>query len=177
MPLSPSMSVYAYYTSNYLCPPVNHDHSSLLPRYDVFLNHRGADVKESVASLIFHNLQNKGFRVFLDKKSIQVGENIPEAIEEAILSASVHLAIFSANYADSIWCLKELRLILQTGAPIIPVFYWVEPSELRMRDEESMYARAFQKHKHTGNFETHTLEGWKKALHQVSYIKGYIFRG
>ncbi|GLJ17735.1 hypothetical protein SUGI_0309600 [Cryptomeria japonica] len=179
-------SIYAHSNLNcLLLPPLCHSvtennelvHSSLLPRYDVFLNHRGADVKESVASLIFYNLQNKGFKVFLDKKSIQGGENIAEAIEEAIHSASVHLVIFSPNYAQSVWCLKELKLILETGAPIVPVFYGVKPSELRMREENSVYGEAFQRHKHTGNFEPHTLEEWKRALYEVSYIKGHIFTG
>ncbi|GLJ15145.1 hypothetical protein SUGI_0247770 [Cryptomeria japonica] len=153
-------------------------HYSWLPtatRYDVFLNHRGADVKESVGSLIFHNLQNKGLKVFFDKNSIQAGENVPRSIEEAIHSASVHIVIFSSNYAESVWCLKELQLILKTGAPIIPVFYKVQPSELRMKNEEGLYARTF--HKHTERFESHVLEEWKKSLCEVSYIKGYIFEG
>ncbi|GLJ17739.1 hypothetical protein SUGI_0309650 [Cryptomeria japonica] len=179
-------SIYAYNNPTcLLLPPLCHSitenkepvHSKLRPRYDVFLNHRGADVKESVASLIFHNLQNKGFKVFLDKNSIKVGENIPQAIEEAIHSASLHLVIFSANYAQSIWCLKELKLILTTGAPMIPVFYGLQPSELRMTNEDSVYAQAFHRHKHSGNFESHTLEEWKRALYEVSYIKGHIFTG
>ncbi|GLJ15144.1 hypothetical protein SUGI_0247760 [Cryptomeria japonica] len=153
-------------------------HSSCLPtitKYDVFLNHRGADVKESVGSLIFHNLRNKGFNVFFDKNSIQVGDNIAESIEVAIQSACVHLLIFSPNYAESAWCLKELQLIVKTGAPIIPLFCGIQPSQLRMKEEEGVYARAF--HKHTGKFESHLLEEWKKVLCQVSYIKGYMFEG
>ncbi|XP_059067272.1 TMV resistance protein N-like [Cryptomeria japonica] len=147
------------------------------PYYDVFLNHRGADVKKTVASLIFHNLENKGLKVFFDKKSIQVGNSIPQSIEDAIYSASLHIVIMSANYAESTSCLKELNLILKTGAPIIPVFCGVEPSELRMKDKNSVYAPAFQKHKHSGKFEVDTVDEWRKALHEVSYIKGYIFRG
>ncbi|GLJ15140.1 hypothetical protein SUGI_0247710 [Cryptomeria japonica] len=143
--------------------------------YDAFINHRGADVKESVGSLIFHNLQNKGFNVFFDKNSIQVGDSIPLSIEEAIQSACVHIVIFSPNYAESVWCLKELQLVLKTGAPIIPVFCGIRPSELRMKSEEGVYARAF--HKHSGMFESHLVEEWKKALSEVSYIKGYIFEG
>ncbi|GLJ15138.1 hypothetical protein SUGI_0247650 [Cryptomeria japonica] len=153
-------------------------HSSWFPistGHDAFINHRGADVKESVGSLIFHNLQNKGLNVFFDKNSIQVGDNIPQSIEKAIHSAYVHVVIFSPNYAESVWCMKELQLILKTGAPIIPVFCGIRPSELRMEDEDGVYARAFQKH--AGKFETNLVEEWKKALSEVSYIKGYIFEG
>ncbi|GLJ15224.1 hypothetical protein SUGI_0248820 [Cryptomeria japonica] len=143
--------------------------------YDVFLNHRGPDVKESIGSLIFHNLQNKGFKVFFDKNSIQAGENVPRSIEEAIHSASVNVVSFSPNYVQSIWCLKELHLILKTGADVIPGFCGIQPFELRMKDEQGVYARAF--HKHTGRFERHIIEEWKKSLCEVSYIKGYIFEG
>ncbi|XP_057860110.2 uncharacterized protein LOC131068847 [Cryptomeria japonica] len=143
--------------------------------YDVFLNHRGPDVKESIGSLIFHNLQNKGLKVFFDKNSIQAGENVPKSIEEAIQSASVHVVIFSPNYVQSVWCLKELQLILKTGADVIPVFCGIQPSELRMKDEQGVYARTF--HKHTGRFDSHVLEEWKKSLCEASYIKGYIFEG
>ncbi|KAH9308125.1 hypothetical protein KI387_036036, partial [Taxus chinensis] len=59
-------------------------------RYEVFINHRGIDVKETVASLIYHNLSNKGCNVFLDKKSIQIGHRIPKCIVQAIRTASVH---------------------------------------------------------------------------------------
>ncbi|GLJ08119.1 hypothetical protein SUGI_0081650 [Cryptomeria japonica] len=147
------------------------------PYYDVFLNHRDADVRKAVASLIFHNLENKGLKVFVDKKSIQVGNSIPQSMEDAIYSTSLHIVIMSANYAESTSCLKELNLILKTGAPIIPVFCGVEPSELRMKDKNSVYAPAVQKHKHSGKFEVDTVDEWRKALHEVSYIKGYIFRG
>ncbi|GLJ15137.1 hypothetical protein SUGI_0247640 [Cryptomeria japonica] len=153
-------------------------HSSCFPTttgYDVFLNHRGPDVKESVGSLIFHNLQNKGFKVFFDKISIQVGDNIPQTIEGGIRSACVHIVIFSPNYAESVWCLKELQLIVKTGASIIPVFCGIRPSELRMENEEGVYARAF--HKHSGMFESHLVEEWKRALSEVSCIKGYVFEG
>ncbi|GLJ15139.1 hypothetical protein SUGI_0247680 [Cryptomeria japonica] len=141
--------------------------------YDVFLNHRGPDVKESVDSLIFHNLQNKGLRVFFDKNSIQVGDNIPQSIEGGIHSACAHIVTFSPNYAESVWCLKELQLIVKTRTSIIPVFCGVRPSEIRMKTEEGVYARAI--HKHGGMFESHLVDEWKKALSVVSYIKGYIF--
>ncbi|GLJ08127.1 hypothetical protein SUGI_0081760 [Cryptomeria japonica] len=148
-------------------------HSSWVPNYDVFLNHRGAYVKESIGSLIFYNLENKGLKVFFDKNSIQVGSKIRQSLEDAIYSASLHIVIIFANYAESSWCLKEFNLIFKTGAPIVPVFCGEEPSEIRMKDKDGMYARAFQKHRQSGNFESHTIEEWRKALDEVSYIKGY----
>ncbi|GLJ31256.1 hypothetical protein SUGI_0626880 [Cryptomeria japonica] len=109
-------------------PPLSHSnpchHYPLLPptAYDVFINHRGKDTKQSLASLAYDSLQNRGFKVFLDKKSLGVGQYIPEAITCAIRRAYVHVVILSPTFAESEWCLDELCLLIQTGAPIIPMF-------------------------------------------------------
>ncbi|XP_057837942.2 probable 2' cyclic ADP-D-ribose synthase BdTIR [Cryptomeria japonica] len=145
--------------------------------YDVFINHRGKETKQSVASLLYHNLQNKGFTEFLDQKSLQGGEYVPGAIRHAIRKASVHVAIFSPSYAESEWCLDELHLMLKTGAPIVPVFWEIQPSQLRMEDDNGVYARAFQKHKQAGKFDIGTLEEWRKDLRRVSLLEGFIYEG
>lgn len=62
--------------------------------YDVFINHRGPDVKTGLASHIYHSLNDHGLRVFLDKEELQEGENMTPQIKEAIRTASVHVAIF-----------------------------------------------------------------------------------
>lgn len=45
-------------------------------KYDVFINHRGKDVKDTIASLIYHNLGNRKLKVFLDNKEMEHGEAI-----------------------------------------------------------------------------------------------------
>jgi len=99
--------------------------------YDVFINHRGTDVKKTLASHIYRRLKQQGLAVFLDQQELQEGENTTPQIEGAIRTASVHVAIFSPGYAESSWCLKELVQMLESGSTIIPVFYKVEPSDLR----------------------------------------------
>lgn len=58
------------------------------------------------------------------------GRNLPSQIKAAISIASVHIAIFYANYEQSRWCLDELDSMVETMAPIIPVFYKVKPHPL-----------------------------------------------
>ncbi|GLJ08063.1 hypothetical protein SUGI_0080700 [Cryptomeria japonica] len=145
--------------------------------YEVFINHRGADTKQSLASFIYYNLQNRGFKMFLDKLSLRPGQYTPQAITCAIRSASVHVVILSPKYAQSEWCLDELLLIIQTGAPIVPVFWEIRPSDVRMEDENGVYARAFQMHKQAGKFSSRTLEKWKNALRWVSLVQGFISDG
>eukprot|EP00253_Pinus_taeda_P032894 PITA_32894 len=98
--------------------------------YDVFLSHRGVDVKKTFASYLYLRLSSSG-EVFLDLPELQRGDYFAPQIEHAIQSASVHVAILSPGYADSEWCLNELIMMLDSKDPIIPVFYHVKPSELR----------------------------------------------
>jgi len=148
--------------------------------YHVFINHRGPDVKKILASLIYHRLTHcHGLRVFLDEKEIHTGDALPPAIIGAIQSASVHVAIFSGRYAESSWCLDELHWILRSCheryTKIIPVFFGVEPKDLR-HIESGLYAIAFEKHQSKGRFNMDVIEKWKTALYQTSMISGELFK-
>jgi hypothetical protein len=119
----------------------------------VFINHRGPDAKLTHASLIYHSLRHCGLRVFLDAKELRMGgSTLYDAIRlsGAISSASVHIVIFSKNYAESRWCLDELCWILRSvqerTATIVPMFCDVEPKNLR-DITRGPYAEAFDKHK------------------------------
>ena len=117
--------------------------------YDVFINHRGPDVKKGIASRIYFLLKDSGLAVFLDQPEMQEGEGITPQIKRAIRTASVHITIFSPGYANSDWCLNELVMMLESQrarpgvSTIIPIFYRVNPCELRWtRGEDGVYARA-----------------------------------
>jgi len=151
--------------------------------YHVFINHRGPDVKKTFASHLYHRLSSPyvGLRVFLDQPELRVGDKFPDQIKEAIKTASVHVAIFSKAYAESVWCLNELLYMFESGAPIIPVFYDVEPAQLRDKDE--VYAKALHilESKKTTDSQTMeekprqsstTIHKWKEALSRVADISG-----
>lgn len=114
-------------------------------RYHVFLSHHGKDVKDAFVSHLYGELDRLKFRVFLDKMSLQVGENWMFKIEEAIASAFAHVVIFSPNFASSPSCLNELVQILESGAPIIPVLYHVQTSDLRWASgDEGWFAHVLE---------------------------------
>lgn len=144
--------------------------------YDVFINHRGSDTKHNLASSIYHTLASLSLRVFLDSEDVELGDSISQGIKEAIRTAALHIAIFSKNYAESHWCLAELSYILETGAPIIPVFYHVMPFDLRwVAQGKGCYARAFSRHEEKGRYPSTVLEDWKVALQKVSLLSGLVF--
>lgn len=69
---------------------------------------------------------------------MQVGDDLTYQIKAVIKTASVHVAIFSENYANSKWCLDELVLMVESRAIIIPVFFEnVKPAHLRWRVRQS----------------------------------------
>ncbi|GLJ52640.1 hypothetical protein SUGI_1120370 [Cryptomeria japonica] len=142
--------------------------------YDAFINHRGPDVKETLAFALYDSLEEEGFWTFLDDMEIELGDSIESAIKNAIYSSKLQIAIFSPRYAESSWCLDELVLMLETKARFIPIFCDVEPFELRYPDM-GVYAAAFAKHEEKGRFSKERLDQWKEALHSSSLISGYEF--
>ncbi|XP_059065247.1 disease resistance protein Roq1-like isoform X2 [Cryptomeria japonica] len=140
----------------------------------IFINHRGSDVKHTLASKIYHTLDVMGFQAFLDVEELEPGHVMPAEIQAAMTSASLHIAIFSQNYAQSPWCLAELSFMLKTGAKIIPIFYHVEPSEIRLIDQgRGIYAQSFLKRGKEGRYTQEKLDEWKRALYNISFHSGY----
>ncbi|GLJ48576.1 hypothetical protein SUGI_1024740 [Cryptomeria japonica] len=139
--------------------------------FDVFINHRGLDVKDTLALQLHKSLTDLGLKTFLDSEEMELGEAFPSTIHDAICSSLVHIAIFSKRYAESAWCLAELDLMVHTKCKIIPIFYDVSPLHLRYI-ETGGYADSFAKHKNKGRY-LNKLEQWKKSLHTVSFIFGY----
>lgn len=154
--------------------------------YDVFLNHRGTDVKNTLASHLYYRLRDQELHVFFDKEEMQKGNRINLVIENTIKGAPVHVAIFSAAYAESEWYMDELVLMIESGSIIIPVFYNLNPTEmwsnpgngtngvyaeaLRLLEEEKTFDP--QNHQERPRYKSSTIEKWKKALMEVTGREG-----
>ncbi|KAG0579103.1 hypothetical protein KC19_4G073200 [Ceratodon purpureus] len=142
-----------------------------LPKYDVFLNHRGPDSKRTFISHLYEALCEAGHPPFLDAKSLVKGTAAFSSINEAISGTLVHVAILSPRYAESKYCLNELCEMLATGKPIIPVFYNVKPKDLRhVEVYGGLFYEAFLRHSTRRGCEE--VSRWKEALQAVSELKG-----
>ncbi len=139
--------------------------------FDVFLNHRGPDVKGGFASHLHQALQEAGCRPFLDKESLEKGQHGQKKIYEALRCASVHVAIFSEHYADSHYCLDELCAMLESEKLIIPIFYDVSPNVLHCKLHTGPYTKAL--HKIRGRGSASDVEKWKKALRMAAELNGF----
>ncbi|GLJ10176.1 hypothetical protein SUGI_0123440 [Cryptomeria japonica] len=142
--------------------------------WDIFINHYGRDVKYTFATTIYDKLQSMGLHVFLDVESLEAGDNFPPEIQHAISSSTLNIAIFSPGHAKSTWCLAELTFILKTGKKIVPIFYHVEPADLKkIKSGKGEYAKAFAGHEKNIRFTVEQLDEWKEALFQSSFLEGY----
>lgn len=81
--------------------------------------------------------------------NLKKGESISAGLSEAIEESRFSIIILSKNYASSSWCLNELVKIITCGKTsdkqrIFPIFYKVDPSEVRK--QTGNFEEAFAKH-------------------------------
>ncbi|KAH0745176.1 hypothetical protein KY285_006833 [Solanum tuberosum] len=147
-------------------------------KYDVFLSFRGVDTRRTFTSHLYEGLKNRGIYTFQDDIKLENGDSIPEELLKAIEESQVALVIFSKNYATSRWCLNELVKIMEckeeNGQIVIPIFYDVDPSEVRKQTKS--FAEAFTEHesKYANDIEgMQKVKGWRTALSDAADLKGY----
>ncbi|KAK3416339.1 hypothetical protein EUGRSUZ_H01824 [Eucalyptus grandis] len=134
--------------------------------YDVFLSFRGINVRNNFLSHLYTALDQNGLFTYLDSEELRKGEQISPALMKAIEESQVVIIVFSEDYASSPWCLEEVAKIMeckiQKDLIVLPVFYKVEPREVRGGRES--YGRAMVKHESKFGKESEKVRRWKEAL-------------
>lgn len=133
------------------------------PACDVFINHRTVDTRRSVVRLLYNHLMQKGCKPFLDAENLRPGDRLLDTIDESIRGCNVGVAVFSPRYCESYFCLHELSLFMETKKPIVPIFYDVKPSQLRVVDTEIL------------RFSQKDLERFHLAIEEAKCIVGLPF--
>ncbi|XP_062018134.1 disease resistance protein RPV1-like isoform X2 [Rosa rugosa] len=145
--------------------------------YDVFLSFRGEDTRSNFVGHLHSNLVRRGIKTFLDDDGLGRGEEISPALLKAIEESKISVVVLSKNYASSKWCLEELVKILQCRESkqqmVYPVFYKVDPSDVRHRNGSFGEALAH----HAGKFKDNLKKvvEWNKALTTVGNLSGWHF--
>jgi hypothetical protein len=141
------------------------------PKHDVFLSFRGEDTRDNFTSHLHAELCRKKIETFIDNR-LGRGEEISPALYRAIEESKIYVIILSEHYASSSWCLDELTEILKCkeryGREVIPVFYKVDPSNVR--HQRQSYAEDFVKHQQRSKDK---VDAWKAALFQVAGLSGW----
>jgi hypothetical protein len=152
--------------------------------YDVFLSFRGTDTRYSFTGNFYKALCDSGVRTFIDDRELHGGDEISPSLVKAIEESRIFIPVFSINYASSSFCLDELVHILHcfkaNGCLVLPIFYDVEPSNVR--HQTGSYGEALAKHveRFQNNIERYNdnmerLHKWKMALNHAANMSGYHF--
>ncbi|PPR85145.1 hypothetical protein GOBAR_AA35548 [Gossypium barbadense] len=144
-------------------------------KYDVFLSFRGEDTRKNFTDHLYDALSRSGIVTFRDDSKLEVGEEIAPELFTAIQQSWCSVIVFSETYAFSSWCLEELTEIVKQkndmGHKVFPIFYNVDPSDLRKQKEK--VEEAFAKHEERYKEDRDKIQRWRNALTQVANIKGW----
>ena len=143
-------------------------------KYDVFLSFRGEDTRMDFTSHLNGFLKLKGIHTFIDEE-LSRGEEISTELLEAIKSSRSSIIVFSENYASSTWCLNELVEILECKKNgqilVLPVFYKMDPSEVR--NQKGKFGEVLAKHE-VNNIKN--VQKWREALNKAGSISGLTYK-
>ncbi|KAM7508444.1 hypothetical protein LguiA_018897 [Lonicera macranthoides] len=140
--------------------------------YEVYLSFHGGDTRKGFTDVLYTFLIVAGVWTYRDNEELRVGKRISDELLKAIKQSRISVPIFSKNYASSKWCMLEYAQMVECmekeGQQIFPIFYDVEPHEVR--HQTGSYRMAFWKHRL--RFGKDTIQQWKYALNKVGEMKG-----
>ena len=146
-----------------------------LKNFDVFLNFRGEDTRLGFIGHLYNTLCQHGINTFIDN-NFQRGEEISTGLLKIIESSRISIIVFSENYASSTWCLDELAKIVEckkNGQLVRPVFYNIDPSEIR--NQKGKFGEALSKHEEKIK-DNKKLHSWREALHEAANVSGWHYK-
>jgi hypothetical protein len=144
--------------------------------HDVFLSFRGPDTRKNFTDHLYTALDQAGIRTFRDdNEQLPTGNGISTELLNVIQGSRISIVIFSKNYASSTWCLNELVEIVHCkntiGHTLIPIFYHVDPSEVRK--QTGTFAKAFAMHEEQFHTNMERVERWREALTEAANSSGW----
>ncbi|XP_039155784.1 TMV resistance protein N-like [Eucalyptus grandis] len=147
--------------------------------FEVFLSFRGPDTRDNFTSCLYHNMVEKGIRVFRDNEELRVGQKIGGNLLRALDNTQIYIPIFSKGFASSVWCLREVAHMVDCTLKsdrkkeILPLFFDVKPDDVKLRTE--LYSNALSEYEKKYGPDEVTL--WKAALREVATRAGWERKG
>lgn len=142
--------------------------------HDVFLSFRGEDTRSGFTGHLYKSLRGRGINAFIDDEALRRGEKITPSLFKAIQESRIAIIVFSENYAFSTFCLNELAEIIECfkgeGRLVLPVFYDVDPSDVR--HQTGSYGEALSQHQEKLKYEK-KVQQWRLALSEAANLSGW----
>ena len=144
-------------------------------KHDVFLSFRGEDTCTNFVDHLYTALVQAGICTFRDEDELPRGKEISAELHNVIQESMMSIVILSKNFAFSTWCLNELVEILKCkktrGQLVLPVFYNIDPSDVRKQN--GSFAEAFAVHEEQFVTEMGRVERWRAALAEATNLSGW----
>ncbi|KDO49600.1 hypothetical protein CISIN_1g042984mg [Citrus sinensis] len=111
------------------------------------------------------------YDVFLSFREDEISPSLSSAIE----GSKISIVIFSEGYASSRWCLNELVKILEIknkyGQIVVPVFYRVDPSDVR--NQTGTFGDSFSELEERFKEKIDMLQTWRIAMREAANLSGF----
>ena len=114
-------------------------------QYDIFLSHRGPDVKRTFCAFLERALCKAGVRSFVDHTDLKPGDPAWATMKHALQTANLVMPVYSSGYVKSSWCLDELEDMMRKPANVLPVFYDAWPGMVKLEEDVRRCACIFYK--------------------------------
>ncbi|KAJ7975480.1 Disease resistance-like protein [Quillaja saponaria] len=116
----------------------------------------------------------------MDDEKLRRGEEISTALLKAIEESKIAIIVFSENYASSTWCLDELVKIIECmrtkGQLVYPVFYKVDPTEVRHHPLKGSFGKAMASHEKLFKNDMEKVRKWRSTLTDAANVSGSHFQ-
>ncbi|RVW68295.1 TMV resistance protein N [Vitis vinifera] len=126
------------------------DTSSFPGRWDVFLSFRGEDTRFNFTDHLYSALTSRGIHTFRDDEGLERGGEIQPSLLKAIEESKI----------------MESRR--EKGQIVVPVFYHVDPSDVRK--QTGSFGKAFARYK---KVTKERVLRWRAALTQAGGLSGW----
>ena len=133
----------------------------------MFLSFRGEDTRTNFTDHLYSALIRNYINTFRDDEELPKGGQIAPELLQAIEESRIAVIVFTKTYAHSKWCLEELVKIInckvESEQKVIPIFYHVDP--LEVRNQKGIYEEAFAHHEENADEEKkEKIRRWKTAM-------------
>lgn len=145
-------------------------------KFEVFISFRAEDTLDGFTDHLYAVLNQKGILTFRDNKTLERGESISTENLKVIIESRFVIVVLSKNYAFSTWCLDELLEIIRcremTNMTILPIFYDVDPSDVRRQN--GTFGIALAEHEERFKDDFMKVQRWRAALAEVANFSGWV---
>ncbi|KAI3803946.1 hypothetical protein L1987_32112 [Smallanthus sonchifolius] len=145
------------------------------------------DTRKTFTDHLYAALKQEGIRTFRDDDAMDRGKLLEPELKKAIRESAISIIVFSRNYASSKWCLDEALTIIEeheslsSKHEVVPVFYGVEPSDVR--NQTGSFEEAFGEYDNMIEAETdhekkiewlEKVKAWRVSLKKAGSLTGMV---